>query len=442
MIKISLILLLCLAFCSSKAQFKTTPKITTSAALPEDNFTGIVVDNYPNGQPKLWKEMQAGQASGTWIEWFPNGKIRYQAAWKNNKGHGHWLYFHPNGQVKYETVFVEDIPQGISRTYYENGQLETEEIYVNGQLHGRSKTYDRTGFLVENVLYQKGKKIIDQPIPFAQGIISTTEHQEFGLTFSPDGKELYFCRRKAGQKAQKIYYSQWQNNSWTAPVLASFSTHTDEAPHYSQDGKRLYFASYRPLPKHSSGSSMDMNIWYVDKQEDSWGNPIPFSFNQVMQEGEQWPLHYETSPMTDAAGNLYYWSKSPKDNSTDLYKATRNPSNDFSPPQALPAPINSPAYETGLTFSPDGNYVFFGSSRKEGSYGQEDIYYAKWENGQWSTPKNLGSKINSAHNEAGPIFSPDGQYFYFASDRGEEKDADGNRIWSIYYLESSSLLVD
>lgn len=48
------------------------------------------------------------------------------------------------------------------------------------------------------------------------------------------------------------------------------------------------------------------------------------------------------------------------------------------------------------------NFMVFASNR-EGGFGGYDLYYSKFENGQWSTPQNFGDKINTEYDEYRPI---------------------------------------
>ncbi|UYZ62180.1 OmpA family protein [Hymenobacter weizhouensis] len=66
-------------------------------------------------------------------------------------------------------------------------------------------------------------------------------------------------------------------------------------------------------------------------------------------------------------------------------------------------------------FSPDGQTLYFASSRK-GGLGGTDLYKATMESpGRFSAPENLGDQINTAGNESFPAISPGGQ-LYFSSD--------------------------
>ncbi len=78
-------------------------------------------------------------------------------------------------------------------------------------------------------------------------------------------------------------------------------------------------------------------------------------------------------------------------------------------------PYNNPDFSiTTPCFSPDGQYLYFGSDMP-GGYGGTDIYRSERSDGEWSTPVNLGDQVNSAGNEVYPFVSLNGDLF-FASD--------------------------
>ena len=63
----------------------------------------------------------------------------------------------------------------------------------------------------------------------------------------------------------------------------------------------------------------------------------------------------------------------------------------------------------------DGKTLLF-SSNITGGYGGMDLYISKFENNNWSQPKNLGTKINGLDNETFPFVTED-DVLYFTSDR-------------------------
>ena len=75
---------------------------------------------------------------------------------------------------------------------------------------------------------------------------------------------------------------------------------------------------------------------------------------------------------------------------------------------------NGPGYNTGFgAFSPDGERLYFASDRP-GGQGGYDLYYSERTGSGWSTPVNLGDKVNSPGNEIAP--SAIGGSLYFSSD--------------------------
>lgn len=79
------------------------------------------------------------------------------------------------------------------------------------------------------------------------------------------------------------------------------------------------------------------------------------------------------------------------------------------------AGVNTNSWETHLTVSPDGQFLFFVSDR-EGGLGGRDIYVMKkMPNGEWSQPANMGPEINTVFDEDAPFISVDNKSLYFAS---------------------------
>jgi outer membrane protein OmpA-like peptidoglycan-associated protein len=87
----------------------------------------------------------------------------------------------------------------------------------------------------------------------------------------------------------------------------------------------------------------------------------------------------------------------------------------WSKPEPLPAPINTISWESSGCFSPDGQFFFFASDRNEG-YGDLDIYMTRrLPDGRWDQPTNLGPQVNTPANEDAPFMHADGT-LYFGSE--------------------------
>ena len=79
--------------------------------------------------------------------------------------------------------------------------------------------------------------------------------------------------------------------------------------------------------------------------------------------------------------------------------------------------INTQSNEGAQTLSADGNWMFFTACGRDDSKGSCDIYFSYKTNDGWSTPKNIGSPVNSPYWESQPCFAADGQTLLFVSNR-------------------------
>jgi len=140
-------------------EFENTGGTTWDPQIMLDGklYSGVIVENYENGQPKLWKQIEQGRAHGLWKEWYQNGNLRYKAEWKEGKGHGYWQYFFENSQLRSEEIYEADINQGIGLHYHRNGQLKKKTYHLDGKKQGIWITNDTTGDPITYQIYNKGE---------------------------------------------------------------------------------------------------------------------------------------------------------------------------------------------------------------------------------------------------------------------------------------------
>lgn len=119
----------------------------------------------------------------------------------------------------------------------------------------------------------------DTPEIFSPGIVSTQNFDEYGCTFSPDGKEFYFSRRK-GPYDVTILVTRQSGQGWTNPVEASFAAGYDcVEPHCSASGNKIIFQSTTPLPPswNLPHSKTRFKLWIVERAGEDWGEPYPLA---------------------------------------------------------------------------------------------------------------------------------------------------------------------
>ena len=101
--------------------------------------------------------------------------------------------------------------------------------------------------------------------------------------------------------------------------------------------------------------------------------------------------------------------------SCDLYVAQKNKAGNWSTPENLGRSINTEAWESSPSLSPDKKDLYF-SSNRPGGFGGKDIWVShKNNNGKWSLPENLGATVNTGADEGCPFIHADNQSLYFNS---------------------------
>ncbi|MEQ9403090.1 MAG: OmpA family protein [Cyclobacteriaceae bacterium] len=85
--------------------------------------------------------------------------------------------------------------------------------------------------------------------------------------------------------------------------------------------------------------------------------------------------------------------------------------------ESISPKINTPLNEGAATISSDGNTMIFSSCDRRDSFGSCDLYLSRRTNTGWSKPRNLGKTLNSKYWEAQPSLSADGKTLYFSSNR-------------------------
>lgn len=105
------------------------------------------------------------------------------------------------------------------------------------------------------------------------------------------------------------------------------------------------------------------------------------------------------------------------ENNEDFYVSTKK-DNEWQKAQPLSKNINTPNYNEGAqSISPDGKYLFFTGCNRPDGMGRCDIYVSRKEGNDWGKAINLGKVINSEYWESQPSISPDGSTLYFVSNR-------------------------
>ena len=258
---------------------------------------------------------------------------------------------------------------------------------------------------------------IDQAVPFGGGQVTTVN----GIAFTPDGRTLYTANWVAdldstGRQRLRIFEWRHRDGRWQGPELASFSSpYTDYQPVMAPGGARLYFQSTRPVSP-GTGEVLQ-NLWFVDRQGDSWSSPRPATaLNTPAREGYVAPL---------ADGTLYFNSDRPGSRGLQDFYRTRALGGDaFAAPVPV-AELNTEHSENDLVVDPAGRFVIF--NRYVEATREIDLYIAFATAQGWGPARPLDG-VNAAGWELTPSLSPNGRYFFFT------------RQSNIYQIDLAALL--
>jgi hypothetical protein len=115
------------------------------------------------------------------------------------------------------------------------------------------------------------------------------------------------------------------------------------------------------------------------------------------------------------ADNQGYQQDPPVEDFLDIYRAELT---DGEPGigQNLGPGVNSIYADGEQALHPDGRTLYFASTRP-GGLGGNDIWMTRLDGEVWTSPVNLGAPINSASSDTQPTFTSDGSTLYFVSDR-------------------------
>ena len=206
------------------------------------------------------------------------------------------------------------------------------------------------------------------PMLFAPGIVSTEEHLETVVTFSPDMKELSFTRSGGKYEEPTLIVMQNKNNQWNKKSNLSI---TDEKKYQEQFRPSLSeIRSHEPFKDIPivgfSISSKGTLYFYVLDFEDVSGHmsysrlingkyEAPKKMSKAINRGK-----YIAHPYIAPDESYLIWDAEKVDENTpDIYISFRQPDGSWGAAISLGDKINTPLYEQHARVTPDGKYLFF-----------------------------------------------------------------------------------
>lgn len=274
-----------------------------------------------------------------------------------------------------------------------------------------------------------GKNLVKYPVELEINTVSSvvnSKYPEYAPVVSADEKTLIFTSRRGSEGDPKdpidfgyyedIYISEkGEDGQWAAPKKISDNINTaghEATIGLSVDGQQLLI--------YSAKDDINGNIYYSKLEGTTWTKPVAF---EALNSNAA-----ETHACFNADGSIIYFTSNRKGGygGFDIYRIKKLPNGDWSLPQNLGPKINTEFDDRAPFIHPDGVSLFFASNGHE-TMGGYDIFqaYENPENGQWSTPENIGYPINTTDDDLFYVTSVDGKRAYYSSQRPDglgEKD--------------------
>lgn len=245
---------------------------------------------------------------------------------------------------------------------------------------------------------------------FAPGVISTA-YNERDLAISPDHQEIMYTLGTDDNSFRTIVLIKMQEGKVIQKEVAPFSgMYNDIEPFFSNDGRKVYFSSARPL--HEKDTTRDYNIWYVEKVNGLW-NPTAQPVSDILNTEAD-----EFYPSVAANGNIYFTAAYPTAKGReDIFLSTFK-DGEYATPISLDTSINSAKYEFNAYVSPNEDIIVFTSYGRADDLGGGDLYVSKKNAaGQWTKAKHAAAGINSPQIDYCPFIDVKTNTFYFTSNR-------------------------
>lgn len=242
-----------------------------------------------------------------------------------------------------------------------------------------------------------------------------SDGQEILPILAPDAKRLIFSRsfydlNTGGKYAgHDIWVSERNGMTWQRASNSYFNFNTKENEALigmSRSGETVYLMKTSPN-KRISG------IYYSTFERGKWTEPTLIAIEGIETEGS---LGFYMHPDQDVL--LISMKASNAQGEEDIYISTKSVEGVWSPVRNLGTAVNTKGVEISPFLSDDKRSLYFSSNGHKG-LGDADIFvcsrlYDSYET--WTTPKNLGDKVNSKKFDA--YFSIYGDSVaYMASDR-------------------------
>jgi hypothetical protein len=336
--------------------------------------------------------------------------------------------------VKLDSMFFKPVFFSLGMVEMKSGDYANALVHLNVYI-------SQTGMSEKNkVVAQKNIRncefalnALKNPVPFNPvniGSSINTTDDEYWPTITADGQTLMFTRQPvshSGSSAKEFlqedfFISYYTDDAWQKAINAGAPLNTRQnegAQTLSSNGRYMYFTACDRL-----GGMGSCDIYFSAFNEGKWSEP--YNLRAPVNTS-----HWESQPSISADGKTLFFSSNRPGGmgGKDLWYSIMNDRNQWTTPVNMGNKINTEGDEMSPFIHFDGKTLYFSSDGRTG-LGGFDIYITRMNSdSSWSEPQNLGYPINTYNDETGLVIESGGQKAYFSSVRDKLNGKD------IFYFE-------
>ena len=331
----------------------------------------------------------------------------------------------------------------LAKSNHSKGNIDTAFYQYDFFLSNTKKKHQNYDLAILGITQcQVARKLMASPVNYVitnMGNLINTPNPEYSPVITIDGSAIFFTSKRLRADSSNARYINMQNGQHYEDIYVSYRNYDGkwETPKYLEFCKaKSNDASVSVSP---DGQTIFVyqdlgggDVYFSELKDTVFVNIIPFPAEELNTEA--WETHATISP----DGNYLYFVSDRLGGmgGRDIYRLKKLPNGEWSKAMNLGAPVNSQYDEDSPFLGADNKTMYF-SSNGPASMGGFDIFVTQMDDAeQWSTPENMGYPLNSFDDDIFYTTTADGLTGFYSSDK---EDGKGDK--DIYMIESEKSLI-
>ncbi len=292
-------------------------------------------------------------------------------------------------------LFLFTSPSIFSQTYdYEKINKKAKDAYEQAMVHLRD------GFAKDAIPFLK--KAIDLDANYVDAYLS------LGGVYGELKDYNNAIKMFEAAKARDTAYFQLHELSYSLNLAGAgrFKDALDAADRFLRfpklGDKSIKAGNYRKR-------SYEFALQYAEKYP--LGNYVFAPMNLGDSINSEFSEYYPSITINDS---IFVFTRRSQAAREDFFESTMNKGS-YSKAREIDGDINIEPFKGAINISQDGEWLLFAADLGQNGFGSYDIYISYWTPKGWSEPQNLGPNINTDAWESAPSLSPDKRALYFVS---------------------------